>query len=99
MSEAIMRMLGKRWTLPILGIVGSKEAMRFGEIKKALAGISGTVLSERLFELEREGLIAKTHNSSKIEYRLTDGAKELAIMLAELGRRWPARRVIALSVE
>lgn len=94
MSEAeIWRMLGKRWTLPIPKSVGSKEAVRFCEIKKALAGISGTVLSERLLELEREGLVAKIQNSSKIEYRLTAGAKELEAMLAELERWWSTRRL------
>lgn len=92
-------MLGKRWTLPILKSLGSGEAARFCEIKKALAGISGTMLSERLLELEREGLVTRIHDSSKIEYRLTAGAKELESMLAELDQRWPARRVIALSVE
>ncbi|MGI0035033.1 MAG: winged helix-turn-helix transcriptional regulator, partial [Nitrososphaera sp.] len=50
------RILGKRWTLPILKIVGSNQAVRFNEIKKPLAGISSTMLCERLLELEREGL-------------------------------------------
>lgn len=49
----VWRMLGKRWTLAILKSMGSKEAARFNEIKKALAGISSTMLSERLLELER----------------------------------------------
>jgi DNA-binding HxlR family transcriptional regulator len=91
-------MLGKRWTLPILKIVSSKEATRFCEIKKALAGISNTVLSERLAELEREGLVARTR-ASKIEYRLTAGAKELEPVLAELDRLWPARRHTILSIQ
>jgi DNA-binding HxlR family transcriptional regulator len=86
-------MLGKRWMLPILKSMGQKEAVRFSEIKKALVGISGTVLSERLLELEREGLVAKIQNSSKIKYRLTAGAKELEAMLAELDRWWSARRL------
>ena len=65
------RMLGKRWTLPILKIMGSRETMRFCEIKKALSGISSTMLSERLLELEREGLVEKrTHYSTKVEYSL-----------------------------
>ncbi|HEU4605548.1 MAG TPA: winged helix-turn-helix transcriptional regulator [Nitrososphaera sp.] len=94
MSEAeIWRMLGKRWMLPILKSMGQKEAVRFSEIKKALVGISGTVLSERFLELEREGLVAKIQNSSKIEYSLTAGAKELEAMLAELDRWWSARRL------
>ena len=53
------RILGKRWTLPILKIVGSKQAVRFNEIERALAGISSTMLTERLLELEQEGLMSK----------------------------------------
>jgi DNA-binding HxlR family transcriptional regulator len=41
--------------LSILKSVGSREFVRFGELKKSLAGISSTMLSERLRELEREG--------------------------------------------
>jgi DNA-binding HxlR family transcriptional regulator len=106
-ESEIWRMLGKRWTLQILKSVGSEKAMRFCEIKKALAGISGTVLSERLGELEREGLVTKNiHDSlSKIEYMLTVRASELVVMLAELDRWWyvhhqACRPVIAsISVE
>jgi DNA-binding HxlR family transcriptional regulator len=78
------RILGKRWTLPILKIVGSKQAVRFNEIKKALAGISSTMLCERLLELEREGLLAKNLYGSKIEYSLTSSARELEFILIKL---------------
>lgn len=78
------RILGKRWTLPILNIVGSKQAVRFNEIKKTLAGISSTMLCERLRELEREGLLAKNLCGSKIEYSLTGSARELEFILIKL---------------
>lgn len=82
------RILGKRWTLPILTSMGSKEAVRFSEIKKTLAGISNTMLSERLLELEREGLVTKKIYSSRVEYRLTAGARELEVILSKLDRWW-----------
>jgi DNA-binding HxlR family transcriptional regulator len=78
------RILGKRWTLPILKIVGSKQAMRFNEIEKTLAGISSTMLCERLLELEREGLLAKNLHGSKIEYSLTSSARELEFIMVKL---------------
>lgn len=49
----IWKVLGKRWTLPILKNMSVRGIIRFGELKKALAGVSSTVLSERLLELER----------------------------------------------
>jgi DNA-binding HxlR family transcriptional regulator len=90
----IWKMLGKRWTLQILDILSSREATRFNELKRSLAGISGTILSERLLELEREGLVTKKIYGavpSRVEYRLTASARDLENILAEFGR-WCASR-------
>ena len=88
------RMLGKRWTLMILRNLTRKKKARFSEIKKMLTAISSTVLSERLLELEKEGLVTKKIYSEippKVEYSLTDSGKELETILNELERwydRW-----------
>lgn len=85
----IWKMLGKRWTLQILKSMGSREVTRFSELKRSLAGISSTVLSERLLELEREGLVTKKIYGAvppRVEYSLTASAKDLESVLAEFGR-------------
>lgn len=51
----IWEIFGKRWALMILKNLSTKEVIRFNELKKTLPGISSTVLSVRLLELEREG--------------------------------------------
>jgi DNA-binding HxlR family transcriptional regulator len=90
----IWEVLGKRWSLLILKNLSTKEVIRFNELKKVLSGISSTVLSERLLELEREGLVSKKiypEIPPKVEYSLTRRAKELELILKELGRwvnRW-----------
>ena len=100
MSDGALRMLGRRWTLPILKVIGSREPVRFNEVKKALAGISSTMLTERLLELEYEGLVSKSFNSSKIEYNLTASARELEFISTKLERWWSVRRpAIMISVE
>jgi len=45
------------------------------------------MLSERILELERKGLVAMFHDS-KIGYRLTASARELEAILTELDRWW-----------
>lgn len=63
--------------------------MRFNELKRNLKDISNTVLSDRLSELEREGLIAKKIYPQvpiKVEYRLTTKAKDLEAILQSLSR-------------
>jgi DNA-binding HxlR family transcriptional regulator len=51
------------------------------------------VLSERLLELEREGLVSKKiypEVPPRVEYSLTPQAKELEVIIKELGR-WVSR--------
>ena len=58
-----------------------------------MSGISSTVLAERLLELEREGLVSKKiypEVPPKVEYRLTVRAKELGVIMKELGT-WASR--------
>jgi DNA-binding HxlR family transcriptional regulator len=69
-----------------------------------LEGISSTVLSDSLLGLEREGLISKKiypEIPPKVEYRLTARARELGIILKELGvwaQRWKSPRIPATTV-
>ena len=89
----IWEILGRRWSLLILKNLSTKETIRFNELKRALSGISSTVLSERLRELEREGLVSKKiypEVPPRVEYSLTPQAKELEVIIKELGR-WVSR--------
>jgi DNA-binding HxlR family transcriptional regulator len=90
----IWEVLGRRWSLLIVKNLCNKEVVRFNELKRALPGISSTVLSDRLLELEREGLISKKiypEIPPKVEYRMTPRARELETIMNELGKwanRW-----------
>jgi DNA-binding HxlR family transcriptional regulator len=90
----IWEILGRRWALLILKNLSTKEVIRFNELKRLLPGISSTVLSERLLELDSEGLISKQiypEIPPRVEYRLTTRARELETVLKELNRwciRW-----------
>ena len=89
----IWEVLGKRWSLLIIKNLSTKDTIRFNELKRALDGISSTVLSERLLELEREGLVSKKiypEVPPRVEYSLTAQAKELEVIIKELGR-WVSR--------
>jgi DNA-binding HxlR family transcriptional regulator len=90
---SIWRMLGRRWTIAILQNLSAIQARRFTELKKSLR-VSSTMLSQRLQELEREGLVSKQIYDSvppKVEYRLTPRATELQHIMEGL-RTWHARR-------
>src|ERR687888_537637 len=97
----IWEVLGRRWSLLILKNLCNKEVIRFNELKRLMPGISSTVLSDRLLELEREGLISKKiypEIPPRVEYRLTVQAKELGVILKELGKwaqRWKTPKITA----
>lgn len=100
----VWEILGKKWALLILKNLHTKEAVRFTELKRLMPGISSTVLSNRLLEMEREGLISKKifpEIPPKVEYRLTTRARELGVILKELGgwaQRWKSPRILATTV-
>jgi len=83
----IWQLLGKRWSLPILYTITKNKTIRFNELKKSLSEISATVLSERLSELESQGLIIKkifAEIPPRVEYRLSPKTNELGKIIEEL---------------
>ena len=91
--EDMCKVLGRRWTVLILSNLHTKDTVRFNELKRSLTGISSAVLSNRLLEMDREGLISKKiypEIPPKVEYRLTERARELGVILKDLGR-WVGR--------
>ncbi len=86
----IWEILGKRWSLHILKNLSTNGTIRFNKLKRLIPEISRTVLSQRLLELEREGIISKTIYSEipvRVEYSLTPRTKELETILQQL-RNW-----------
>jgi len=85
----VWEVLGRRWSLHILKNLSTRQVIRFNELKRLLTGISSTVLSERLLELEREGLVTKKIYPEvplRVEYSMTSQAKELEVIIKELAR-------------
>src|SRR5215211_734086 len=94
----IWDVLGRRWSLLILKNLSSKNIVRFNELKRSLKDISNTVLSDRLSELEKEGLITKKIYPEiplKVEYKLTAKAKDLEPILQSLDnwcKKWELKK-------
>lgn len=93
-ADQIWNVLGKAWALLILKKLSEKDATRFNEIKKSISQISNTVLSDRLHELEEEGLITKKVYAEvpiRVEYSLTRQAQDLGRILEKLDE-WVIKR-------
>ncbi|MEV7992502.1 helix-turn-helix domain-containing protein [Streptomyces sp. NPDC086077] len=91
--EGTLELVGRRWTGSVLHAAG-RGARRFGEYRALISGISDRLLSQRLKELEAEGLIERTVIPStpvQIHYRLAPAGQELVEALMPLAR-WSMRR-------
>ncbi|MGX7681019.1 winged helix-turn-helix transcriptional regulator [Jatrophihabitans sp. DSM 45814] len=90
--------LGKRWNGVLLGTLLSGPA-GFSELRRAIAGISDSVLSERLSELSKAGLIYRLVDEGPplaVEYSLTPAGQALLPALNELSV-WAAANLPANS--
>src|SRR5271167_3171004 len=79
-------LLERRWQLSII-YAALSGALRFGEFADAVAGISPRMLSERLRDLERAGLVERTVIPSSpptVEYRLTTRGRKLGPIIEAL---------------
>ncbi len=87
--------LEPRWTLPILNQIWNGYS-RFNDIRRAVGGISPGVLSKRLVEMERNGLIERVEDRARgtVDYLRTDKAKDLEEAMDALGR-WAQRNIEA----
>jgi DNA-binding HxlR family transcriptional regulator len=102
---SVWEVLGRRWSLHIIKNLSTRNVIRFNELKRALAGISSTVLAERLLELEREGLVTKKiypEVPPRVEYSMTPQARELEVIIKDLARwanKWrsPELKAAALA--
>ena len=76
-------LIAKKWSLLIILSIyrGDLKPKRYSQIKKQVKGITPKVLSYRLKELEREGLIEKRVDAGSVPiktfYSLTESGKDL----------------------
>ncbi|MEU4551151.1 HxlR family transcriptional regulator [Micromonospora violae] len=84
--ELTVDLLGGKWRTVILAYL--KEGVhRYGELRRRLPGVSEKMLTQRLRELEADGLVARHDHHTvppHVEYRLTDEGRSLAPVLQAL---------------
>jgi len=91
--HAAIELIGRRWSGAIL-LALTEGPMRFAQLCSSVPGISDRLLSQRLKELEREGLVARTVEPGtpvRVSYSLTDKGSALKPAISALrswARRW-----------
>jgi DNA-binding HxlR family transcriptional regulator len=88
-----IELIGKRWTGAIVCAL-TEGPMRYADLGKAVPGLSDRLLSQRLRELEEEGLVQRQVEAGtpvRVVYSLTEAGQELDPALRELkawAKRW-----------
>jgi DNA-binding HxlR family transcriptional regulator len=85
--QRAVELIGSRWTGAVLRALNS-GVYRFSDLTAAIPGLSDRMLSERLKELEAEGVVTRTvipETPVRIEYHLTQKGRALDKVIAEIG--------------
>lgn len=86
-------LIGRRWTGAIIFVL-LKSRCRFATLRDAIPDITDRMLSERLQELEQEGIVERTvipDTPVRVEYALTKKGRALAFAIdaiMEWAHKW-----------
>ncbi|MER6342870.1 winged helix-turn-helix transcriptional regulator [Streptomyces sp. NPDC001595] len=98
--DAAMDVIGGKWKVLILWEL-SVRAHRFGELRRALPGVTEKVLAAHLRELEADGIVHREEYDEvppRVEYSLTPRGVALNEALAPLGL-WGEAHVLGAAAE
>jgi len=88
----MFNIIGGKWKIKIICTLNLNDSLRYGEIKRRIAGINATMLANSLRELETYGIVSRTQYDTmpvRVEYALTEVGKSLVPILTQL-RDWSA---------
>lgn len=83
-------LLSGKWKLEIMWLL-NQRVYRFGELRKAIPGITQHMLTAQLRELETDGLVARTVYAEvppRVEYAITAKARGLGPTMKALATWW-----------
>ena len=87
-----VELVGRRWSGAVIQLLLQRR-LRYAELRDAIPDISDRMLSERLRELETEGIVARIvvpETPVRVEYELTAKGRALEHPLAAIGK-WAER--------
>src|ERR1051326_3424717 len=85
-AESAVEVIRGRWKLMILHEL-CNGTVRFGELRRALKGVSEKMLTQHLRELERDGIVTRVAHAGtppRVEYSLTAAGGDLKPILDAL---------------
>lgn len=87
--QGALESIGGKWKLPILCSLSQNGKSRYNELLHSIRGISNTMLSQTLKELEKDRLIIRREYLEvpvRVEYELSEKSKRLQPIVSDLIR-------------
>lgn len=91
---ATMQVLGGKWKPILINAIYLTAPARFGELKRSVKGITQSMLTQQLRELEEDGVISRKIYAEippRVEYTLTEFGLTLSpimLSMAEWGKEY-----------
>ena len=91
---ATMQVLGGKWKPILINAIYLTAPARFGELKRSVKGITQSMLTQQLRELEEDGIISRKIYAEippRVEYTLTEFGLTLSpimLSMAEWGKEY-----------
>ncbi len=88
--KKVLNIIGGKWKILLLCVIDDEGVMRYGELRRAVYGITNTMLAQSLKEMEEDGLIERKQYREmpvRVEYSLTEKAHSMIPILLEL-KHW-----------
>lgn len=85
--ELSMKIFGGKWKAQILWILGKKQTLRFGELRKILKKVTPKMLTQQLRELEDMDMVSRREYYQippKVEYCLTERGSTIIPILSSI---------------
>lgn len=82
-------LLSGKWTTKIIYELEKTEYIRFGQLKHNLNGITNTMLSATLKDLESKGIVKRIQYNEippHVEYSLTEAGKDMLSIYYEIAK-------------
>ncbi|MFE9450114.1 winged helix-turn-helix transcriptional regulator [Streptomyces sp. NPDC006739] len=86
-TSAVVDIVFSRWTTPILWTLNTHGRQRFVELERRIGTITPKVLTQRLRQLERDGMVVRTYHPEvppRVEYEISELGRSLAPLFAHL---------------
>jgi DNA-binding HxlR family transcriptional regulator len=97
--DAALDVVGGKWKSLILWALAATPALRFGELRREVTGITEKMLIQQLRQMEADGLIHREvyrEVPPRVEYSVTDFGRSLNEALTPLGD-WGERHMARIA--